>query len=74
MCGDNNWNIDDTIFELREFNKGAMVLGGSNSSVIPVLALTCSKCGNTQFINAIICGAVSPNDKTEIPNGSANGK
>lgn len=73
MCGENNWNIEDKIFELREFNNGDLVIGGGNSSIIPLLALTCSKCGNTQFINAIICGAVNPKD-SKTPNNNVNGK
>lgn len=58
MWGGNNWNIEDKIFELREFNNGNLILGGGNSSIIPLLAITCTQCGNTQFLNALMCGAI----------------
>ena len=31
-----------------------LVLGGAKSSIVPVIPVTCSKCGNTVFINAIV--------------------
>ena len=75
MCGGNNWNIEDKIFELREFNNGNLILGGGNSSIIPLLAKTCTQCGNTQFLNALMCGAIdrAPQKITTNPNND-NGK
>lgn len=43
------------IFELREFNDGNFVLG-PNSAITPVIPVTCSNCGNTVFVNALIAG------------------
>ncbi len=57
MCGESNWNIENKIFELREFNSGNLVIGGK-SSIVPLLAITCTHCGNTQLVNAIMCGAI----------------
>lgn len=59
ICGNNNWIINDTIWEIREFNGGDFVLGG-NSSLMPMIAISCSKCGNTHFLNAIKLGIISP--------------
>lgn len=74
MCGGNNWNIEDKIFELREFNNGNLVIGGGNSSIIPLLAITCTTCGNTQLINALMCGAVDRAPITTTTNPNNNGK
>jgi len=56
MCGIGSWNVSDSIFELREFNAGNMVLG--NGPLIPVVPITCDNCGNTVFINAIKAGLI----------------
>lgn len=58
MCGGREWSVADKIFELREFNEGNLVLGGPNSSVVPLIPVTCEKCGNTVLINAITAGAI----------------
>ena len=55
-CGGSEWNVGGKIFELREFNKGDLFIGGPNSSILPVTPVICSKCGNTVFINTIIAG------------------
>ena len=54
LCGGTEWTVTDKSFELREFNNGNLVLGGAKSSIVPVIPVTCSKCGNTVFINAIV--------------------
>lgn len=64
VCGNNNWIINDTIWEIREFNGGNFVLGG-NSSIMPMISISCSKCGNTHFLNAIKLGIVSPQPPKE---------
>ena len=58
MCGGRTWNVSDKVFELREFNDGNFVLGGPNSSIVPLIAVTCDKCGNTVLINALSTGLV----------------
>lgn len=64
FCGNNNWIINDTIWELREFNNGNFVLGG-DSFVMPIIAISCSKCGNTHFLNAIKLGVVESQSNNE---------
>lgn len=59
MCGNNNWQLSDVVFELREFHEGNMVIG-ANSSIMPVLAISCNRCGNTHFINAIKMDIIKP--------------
>jgi hypothetical protein len=58
VCMEKQWNISDTIFELREFNSGSIVIGG-DSRIYPVITLTCAHCGNTIFLNAISLGVVA---------------
>jgi len=61
MCGVGNWTVSDSIFELREYNQGNMVIGGG--PLIPVVPVTCNNCGNTVFVNAIKAGLIEPNKK-----------
>lgn len=68
VCGKGPWSVQDKVFQLTEFHSGSMVIGGP---VVPVIPVTCSNCGNTTLINAIICGAV-PAESTPPPaNASA---
>lgn len=55
MCGETEWNVQNTAFELREFHGGGMVIGGP---IIPVIPVVCGNCGNTVLVNAIIAGAI----------------
>ena len=55
QCGAATWQVQDVIFELRGFSGGSLVLGGP---IIPLIPVTCSNCGNTILINAILAGAV----------------
>jgi hypothetical protein len=43
------------IYELREFHGGNMVIGG-NSSIVPLVPVTCKVCGNTVLFNPLIVG------------------
>ena len=57
VCGERLWGVNKTIMELREFNNGDIVIGG-NSTMMPLVTLTCSKCGNTLFFNALRLGLI----------------
>lgn len=72
VCGQQNWMIDDTLFELREFHGGRTVLG---SGVIkPLITISCASCGNTKMMNAIQLGLVDPKnpDGTTKEEGGSN--
>ncbi len=56
MCGVGNWNVQNSIYQLLQFNQGAMVIGGP---VIPVIPVTCNNCGNTVLVNAITAGLLT---------------
>lgn len=51
LCGKRELVVEDKAFELRQFHGGNMVVAGSVLGVIPI---TCSNCGNTIFINGNI--------------------
>lgn len=56
MCGGNEWNVSEKIFELREFSAGKRMVGESNGAILPVVPVICNNCGNTMFINALFIG------------------
>jgi hypothetical protein len=56
MCGVGNWNVQNSIYQLLQFNQGAVVIGGP---VIPVIPVTCNNCGNTVLVNAITAGLLT---------------
>jgi hypothetical protein len=53
MCGVNSWSVQDSTYQLLEFNQGTLVVGGP---VIPIVPVVCNNCGNTILVNAIIAG------------------
>ena len=63
ICGNNSWQINDTVFELPEFQGGDIVIG--SGKLFPVVPIMCPNCGYTFFLNAIISGAIKPQDKQE---------
>jgi hypothetical protein len=56
MCGVNNWSVQDSTYQLLEFNQGTLVVGGP---VIPIVPVVCNNCGNTILVNAIIAGLLT---------------
>ena len=56
LCKTGTWEIQDSLFELRQFNNGNMVVGGP---IIPVVVVLCKNCGNTVLINALVANAVT---------------
>ena len=59
ICGNNSWNVNRVITEMREFQNGDLILGGE-SAIMPFVSMTCNKCAHTLFINAISVGVVQP--------------
>lgn len=56
QCGSTNWQVQDSIFELRQFSGGTLVVGGP---LIPVVPVICQNCGNTVLVNGLIAGVVT---------------
>ena len=55
VCGSGSWQVDDMIFELRQFAGGGLSTQGA---IKPVVTITCNGCGNVLFMNAITTGVV----------------
>ncbi len=70
LCGVARWNVLGKIFELREYHGGSLVVG--SSSVMPVIPVTCSNCGNTVFVSAVLSGVIAPD--SEKPQGEPTDK
>jgi len=52
FCDHNNWVLSDTLFEIREFTGGNIIID-NNTSVMPLIVIICGNCGNMIFINAV---------------------
>lgn len=63
ICGNDKWLLNDTIFEMREFNGGNFIIGGK-CAIMPVVSISCKECGNTLFLSAIRMGVVTPNTES----------
>jgi hypothetical protein len=59
LCGTDRWFFDDVLYELREA-QAQHLFSGRDAKVFPVLAVTCSHCGNSHFINGLVTGVVVP--------------
>lgn len=57
MCNHDAWEVQDKVFQLSEFHQGNLVVGGP---LVPVIPVTCTNCGNTILVNALIAGAIDP--------------
>jgi predicted nucleic-acid-binding Zn-ribbon protein len=59
LCGGQMvWDL--TIFELREYNKGSLVIGGKDNTIVPLIIAICQNCGHVEFFNAIKLGLIDP--------------
>ena len=55
VCGGSQWQVEDTMFELREFAGGGIATQGS---VKPVVTATCNNCGHILFMSPLTTGIV----------------
>lgn len=67
-CGSDHFTFVDSVYELREFSGGNLVVGGDNS-ILPVVIFVCSKCGEMKMLSAIMLGVVDNEEKDVKPNG-----
>lgn len=66
MCKGGPWEVQGKIFQLMEFSGGGLVVGGP---IIPVVPVSCSNCGHTVLVNALLAGALQkPAAEGEKPN------
>lgn len=62
VCGTGNWQVEDAIFELREFAGGAV---STQVAVKPLLAMTCNTCGQTLLMSPLKTGIISLNQPAQ---------
>ncbi len=60
VCKSDKLVVSDVVFEIREFKKGALVLG--SSKIAPLISVTCENCGNIILFNAIKLGVIKINE------------
>ena len=56
-CRERRWQLSDRVLELREYQRGSLVLGGEQI-VIPLIVAFCSNCGSLEIFNALILGVI----------------
>lgn len=56
VCQNNEWNVAQEVYEIREFHGGSMVLGGG--LIVPIVPVTCKVCGNTVNLNPMVAGII----------------
>lgn len=68
LCGNNDWNTSNQIFQAIEFDYKGILINGASYPMVP---LTCSTYGNTYFINALVAGLI---DKDVPPSTNMSAK
>ncbi len=58
MCGVGSWHMTDTVFELRVYREGNLLLDGG--PITPYIPIICDNCGYTVFVNADVAGLIDP--------------
>ena len=66
VCMTNNYAPPDRAWEIRPFFGGGLVIGGSGG-IIPMFPVTCTNCGYTVWVNAIIAGVILGGTADERP-------
>jgi hypothetical protein len=56
ICRANNWQVSDSVFELREYQSN--VFGVGSGAIYPVIPVMCGTCGHVIFFNAIKLGVI----------------
>jgi len=56
-CGAKTWDVNETAMQLTEF-------GSEGGPAVPLVVVTCTSCGNTILVNAIVAEAL-PQDAGE---------
>ena len=59
LCGNEQWLFDDVLYELRE-SQTQHLYPHTDAKVFPLILITCSNCGNTHLLNALVTKVVVP--------------
>jgi ribosomal protein S27AE len=58
LCGSGPWMVQDTTFQIMEYNEAGLVLGGG--VILPLVPVICGNCGYTALVSPIIAGVMPP--------------
>jgi len=61
ICGNDDWIIDESIFEMREFHGATTILG--KGFIKAFVTVSCKNCANTKLFNAVNIGLISSEGK-----------
>lgn len=56
ICSNVDWKIPESILELREYEEGDLVVYSKDSAIVPLVSVTCTRCGYTFLLNTITLG------------------
>jgi hypothetical protein len=59
LCGEEHWLFDDVLYELRE-TQAQRLFSREDAKVFPLILITCSNCGNSHMLNALVTKIVVP--------------
>jgi len=62
QCEQAAWVLPDKIFQLVEYQSNFLPPG---SPILPVIPITCSNCGNTILINALVASVLESQQEGE---------
>ena len=63
MCGNNQWTVSEDIYTPTLLSEsGAIELG---NKMLPLIPVSCTRCGNTVFVNGKILGCVEETNITK---------
>jgi hypothetical protein len=63
FCHHKKFILVDKVMELREFNDGNLILGGANSTILPVIVMSCENCGELRLLSAVKLGIIDNAEK-----------
>lgn len=56
LCLKIQWVVPNTFYELRQYHRGNIQRITGRTAIIPVVPVTCARCGYTILINSIASG------------------
>lgn len=59
LCGADQWLFDDVLYEVRE-SQTQHLFSRADAKVFPLILITCSNCGNSHMLNALVTKIVVP--------------
>lgn len=72
VCGEEEWYFNEYILETREFLFGDIAL--NKGVLVPYVTMSCKKCSNTFFFNAVQLGIVNPESVNKKKEGQSETK